>query len=61
MGCLGVHFAISAADVEKLKSISGEHERLDHLKEEIEERYFEASIETRSRCGATPRATTACQ
>ena len=41
MGCLGVHFAISADDVQKLKSISDEQERLDHLKEEIEEFYFD--------------------
>ena len=43
MGCLGVHFAISADDVQKLKSISDEQERLDHLKEEIEEFYFDES------------------
>jgi hypothetical protein len=43
MGCLGVHLAISADDVKQLKSIADEQERLDHLKEEIEESYFEES------------------
>lgn len=43
MGCLGVHFAISADDVQRLKSIADEQERLNHLKEEIEESYFETS------------------
>jgi hypothetical protein len=41
MGCLGVHFAITDQEAERLRSIADEHDRLDHVKEVIEESYFE--------------------
>jgi Domain of unknown function (DUF1877) len=41
MGCLGVHFAITPQEVAALKSIADERQRLDHLKETIEESYFD--------------------
>jgi len=40
MGCLGVHFALDAKTVRKLKSYSSEVERLEYLLEELEEEYF---------------------
>jgi hypothetical protein len=45
MGCLGVHFAITTQEVAALKSIADERQRLDHLKETIEESYFDESPE----------------
>jgi hypothetical protein len=41
MGCLGVHFALSADDVQQMKSIPDEQGRLEHLQEVVEETYFE--------------------
>lgn len=41
MACLGVHFALSEAEVEQLRSLPSDEERLDHLREQVEERYFE--------------------
>ncbi len=41
MACLGVHFAITAEEAEKLKSFNEDSERLDWLQEVIEEKYFE--------------------
>ena len=40
MGCLGVHFSLSAAEVDRLREIEEDRERLDYLKESIEEDYF---------------------
>lgn len=42
MGCLGVHFAITAREVEQLRSIADERQRLDHMKEVVEVAYFES-------------------
>jgi hypothetical protein len=39
MGCLGVHFAIDAADLAALRAVS-ERERPDYVAETIEERYM---------------------
>lgn len=41
MSCLGVHFALSTADVSRLLSRSSDAERLEFLQEELEVRYFE--------------------
>jgi len=41
MGCLGVHFALSDAEVEHLRSLPGERDRLDYVVEEIERTYFD--------------------
>ena len=41
MSCLGVHFALTDAEVEKLKSMPDEQDRLEYLTEEIEESYLE--------------------
>ena len=40
MGCLGVHFALTEKEVAELRSLPDEQGRLDHLKEIIEEAYF---------------------
>lgn len=40
MSCLGVHFALTQPEVELLRSFEDEKDRLDHLKEVIEEQYF---------------------
>ncbi len=40
MACLGVHFALTPQDVQQLRSISDEAERLDHLQSVIEDTYF---------------------
>lgn len=40
MSCLGVHFALTEAEVEKLRSIRSEKKRLEHLQEVIEETYL---------------------
>lgn len=40
MSCLGVHFALSNDDVAILKGFQSEDERLDHLREVIEEEYM---------------------
>jgi hypothetical protein len=40
MGCLGVHFALTEGEVKSLRSISGESDRLEYIKSEIETRYF---------------------
>jgi hypothetical protein len=41
MGCLGVHFALSQAEVDALRAIEDEQERVEYLHEVIEETYFE--------------------
>ena len=41
MGCLGVHFALTAEEVAQLRSFDDEQERLSHLQEVIEEHYCE--------------------
>ena len=40
MACLGVHFALTADDVQQLRSISDESDRLDHLQSVIEDNYL---------------------
>lgn len=40
MGCLGVHFALTAEDVAALEALEDEQERLEFLQEELEERYM---------------------
>jgi Domain of unknown function (DUF1877) len=40
MGCLGVHFALSADEAARLKSFATDAERLEFLTEELEENYF---------------------
>ena len=40
MSCLGVHFALTAAEVAKLKSFEDDSDRLDYLQSEIEDYYF---------------------
>jgi hypothetical protein len=40
MGCLGVHFALSDAEVEHLRSLPSERERLDYVIEDVEDCYF---------------------
>ncbi|MFT4172797.1 MAG: YfbM family protein [Rhodocyclaceae bacterium] len=40
MSCLGVHFALTDQDVATLRAFDHEHERLEHLQEDIEERYM---------------------
>jgi hypothetical protein len=45
MACRGVHFALRPSDVEKLKAIEDEGQRLNYLIEEIEEEYFESEDE----------------
>ncbi len=41
MGCLGVHFALSHAEVEHLRSLPSERDRLDYVVEDIENTYFD--------------------
>jgi hypothetical protein len=41
MSCLGVHFALTRDDVEKLKSFREDSERIEFLQEELEPAYFE--------------------
>src|SRR5688572_30022236 len=43
MACLGVHFALSDDDVTALLSKRSDAERLAHIQEDIEERYFDES------------------
>src|SRR4051794_675315 len=40
MGCRGVHFALSEAEVEHLRSLPSEKDRLDYIVEDIEDSYF---------------------
>lgn len=40
MGCLGVHFAITEDEAQKLKSFKKDADRLSYLQEEIEHLYF---------------------
>ncbi len=40
MGCRGVHFALSEAEVAHLHSMPSEQDRLDYIQEDIEESYF---------------------
>ena len=40
MGCLGVHFALTDAEVEQLRSLPSEQDRLDYVVEDLEETYF---------------------
>lgn len=45
MSCLGVHFSLSSDEVERLRAFDDESERLDHLREVIEEEYLENHVE----------------
>lgn len=40
MSCLGVHFALTEKDVERLRALEDEQARLELLQEEIEETYL---------------------
>lgn len=40
MSCLGVHFALTEADVTALRAIDDEDARLEYIQEDIEERYL---------------------
>ena len=40
MGCLGVHFSLSADEVERIRAIDDESARVDYIHETIEEEYF---------------------
>ena len=40
MGCLGVHFALSEEEVQHLRSLPSERDRLDYVVEDLEESYF---------------------
>ena len=41
MTCRGVHFALTAEEVEQLRSFEDDDERVEYLSEEIEEMYFD--------------------
>ncbi|MBS0266068.1 MAG: YfbM family protein [Planctomycetes bacterium] len=41
MGCLGLHFSLSAEEVETLRGFDDEADRVDYLHETLEEEYFE--------------------
>jgi hypothetical protein len=41
MSCLGVHFSLSDEEVQRLRAIEDESERVEHLHEVIEEEYFD--------------------
>ena len=40
MGCLGVHFALTADEAAMLKSFIADEERLEYVTDEVEEAYF---------------------
>ncbi len=40
MGCLGVHLALSDAEVQQLRSLPSERELLDYVIDDLEETYF---------------------
>ena len=40
MSCLGVHFSLSDDEIQRLRGIESESERVEHLHEVIEEKYF---------------------
>jgi hypothetical protein len=40
MGCLGVHFSLSEAEVDRLRGFEDDEERVEYLEEELEEEYF---------------------
>lgn len=48
MGCLGVHFALTAEEAAKLKSFEGDSDRLEYLQEQIEADYFEGHPELKA-------------
>jgi hypothetical protein len=41
MGCLGVHLALSDPEVEHLRSLPDELDRLDYVVEDLEDAYFD--------------------
>jgi hypothetical protein len=45
MSCLGVHFALKEPEVQKLKSLRNDRERLTYVQEELEEHYLESDRE----------------
>jgi hypothetical protein len=40
MGCLGVHFALTKEEVDKLRARENDSERLGYFQEEVEDAYF---------------------
>jgi hypothetical protein len=44
MSCLGVHFALTAEEVDSLRAFDSEVERLGHLQEVIEEEYMDREL-----------------
>ena len=45
MGCRGVHFALTDAQVEHLRSLPSERDRLDYVVEDLEDTYFSERAE----------------
>ena len=45
MACLGVHFALTGEEVEKLRSFTTDSDRLNYLQTQIEETYFAGDAE----------------
>jgi hypothetical protein len=41
MGCLGVHFSLSEHDVQTIRSIDDEAERVARIREDLEDEYFD--------------------
>lgn len=62
MACRGVHFSLSADEVQQLRGCASDAERLEMLQEEIEEKYFseepERKVETDKAWDAIHRALT---
>ena len=53
MACLGVHFAITVEEAERLRSLEDEDERLNYLQEIIEAFYFEEHPELKAESDKT--------
>ncbi len=45
MGCLGVHFSLSAEEVEQIRAIDEQSKRVNFVREVIEEEYLENHLE----------------
>jgi hypothetical protein len=50
MGCLGVHFSLSAEEVGRLRAIGDESARVDYVYEVIEPEYFANQPERKAEC-----------
>ena len=50
MGCLGVHFSLSAEEVGRLRALGDESARVDYLYEVIEPEYFANQPERKAEC-----------